>query len=116
MTLVTLFIDNPLLNEPGFTEKSQYCKPYRDILEYMNFKTAIHGMITRKLLPDNFLGFYPIMKSHILEKKHSILQRLEKLANSDINDSIPRVNIYNMETQLDYKKIRDKLNITIENI
>ncbi len=116
MMLVTLFVNNPLLNEPGFTEKSRFCKPYRNIIEYMNYKTAIHGMITRRILPQNFLGFYPIMKAHIEKKREEICKRLDEKAKSEINGTTPVVDVYNMEVLLDYETIRDKMNIALANI
>ena len=116
MTLVTLFTNNPLLNEPGFTEKNRFCKPYRDIIEYMNYKTAIYSMITRKLLTDKFLGFYPIMKSHILKKKEAICTRLDKLSKSDLNGTTAIVDVYNMETKFNYDEVAKNVNIAFASI
>ena len=116
MTLVTLFIDNPLLNEPGFTEKSKQCEPYRSIVEYMNYKTAIHGMITRRCLPEKFLGFYPIITSHVKKNKEKICKRLDDMVTSKINNTTPNVSVYNMRTTLDYQDVREKVNIAISNI
>lgn len=102
MTLVTLFIQNPLINEPGFSTKDYRCEPYNDIITYMNFSTAIYGMITRLFLEHKFLGFYPIMKKHVIKKKNNILKNIKKLAESDKNGQVACVNIYNMNTTLDY--------------
>ena len=109
LTLITLFIDNPLLNEPGFRVDNKQCKPYRDIIEYMNYKTAIHGMITQKFIPPEFIGFYPLIKSHISENKDVIFERLDKLAKSDINDTTCVVGVYDMTTKLDYTGIESQI-------
>jgi ubiquitin-conjugating enzyme E2 Z len=105
LTLLTLFIENPLLNEPGFRVENKQCKPYRDVIEYMNYKTAIHGMITQRCIPPEFVGFHPIIKSHITEHKDAIWERLDKLAKSDINDTICVVAVYDMTAKLDYSDI-----------
>jgi ubiquitin-conjugating enzyme E2 Z len=110
LTLITLFIDNPLLNEPGFRADNLQCKPYRDIIEYMNYRTAIHGMITHKYIPGEFVGFHPIIKSHIAKHKDAICERLDKLANSDINSTVCYVRVYNMTVTLDYEYIKNEIN------
>ena len=113
MTLVTLFVDNPLLNEPGFTESSKYCKPYRNIIEYMNYKTAIHGMITQRLINNNFLGFYPIIKAHASKKKDEICTRLSNLVKSEKNGKEQHVSVYNMNYKLDYESILNEMNVAL---
>ena len=113
MTLVTLFVDNPLLNEPGFTESSKYCKPYRNIIEYMNYKTAIHGMITQRLINNNFLGFYPIIKAHASKKKDEICARLSNLVKSEKNGKEQHVSVYNMNYKLDYESILNEMNVAL---
>jgi ubiquitin-protein ligase len=116
MTLVTLFISNPLLNEPGFKETNAQCKPYRDCIEYMNYKTAIHGMITQRCIPQSFLGFYPIIKKHIEKKRAEICKRLDKNVKSNLNGKSLVVNVYNMKIVLAYEDLRDKMNIALANI
>ena len=73
-------------------------------------------MITRRLLPQDFLGFYPIMKSHIDKKREEICKRLDERVSSEINGTTPVVNVYNMKVLLDYETIRDKMNIALANI
>ena len=116
MMLVTLFIDNPLLNEPGFTKNNRFCKPYRDSIEYMNYNTAIYGMITQRLIPKEFLGFYPIIKTHIEKKREEICKRLNEKVASDINGTTAIVDVYNMKVVLNYVDIRDKMTIVLANI
>ena len=113
MTLVTLFVDNPLLNEPGFTESNKSCKPYRNIIEYMNYKTAIHAMITQRLINNNFLGFYPIIKAHATKKKDEICSRLTNLVKSDKNGKEQYVSVYNMNLKLDYDTVLNEMNVAL---
>ena len=117
MTLVTLFINNPLLNEPGFTEKHQSCKPYRNIVEYMNYKTAIHDMLSRRFLTEPFLGFFPIMKEHVKKKGKAICERLDNLAKSEINGTSASVSVYNMSIgKFDYIKVLDSMNVILASV
>jgi len=117
MTLVTLFINNPLLNEPGFTEKHQSCKPYRNIIGYMNYKTAIHDMLSRRFLTEPFLGFFPIMKEHVKKKGKAICERLDNLAKSEINGTSASVSVYNMSIgKFDYIKVLDSMNVILASV
>ena len=112
MTLVTLLNNNPLINEPGFSEKHLLCKPYRIIIEYKNFKTAIYGMLTQRYLTEKFLGFYPIIKEHIKKRKDVIYKRLDTLAKSKLNGTVVMCRTYNMKTKLNYEELRDKISVT----
>ena len=58
ITLITVFNNNPMINEPGYSENHHYCKPYRDSIEFMNLKTAILDIVSKKLLPSIFYIFY----------------------------------------------------------
>lgn len=119
MTLVTLFVNNPLINEPGFDANHRMCAAYKDAVSYMNYSTAILGMITRLFLVDKFLGFYPIMKLHIEKKGDAIIERIKKLAKSDKNGKVisARTLPYSdMIAKLDYDMLLEKMTIAIANI
>ena len=85
-------------------------------MEYKNFETAIHGMITRRFLPEKFLGFYPIMKAHIERRKDTICGKLDKLAKSKLNGTEISCSTYNMRAKLDYEELQKKMSIALENI
>jgi len=116
MALVTIFTENPLTNEPGYASGHKDCLPYKRSVEFMNYYTAIYNMATRESLPDAFLGFYPIIKRHLLERKSDILKRLDTLANSPINNVTYRVGVYGMTTALEYTVLRDRMKKALSNI
>ena len=45
LTLVTVFNDSPLLNEPGVTKNHPDFNNYNDIITFKNFDTAIYNII-----------------------------------------------------------------------
>ena len=100
LTLITLFNENPLTNEPGFNKDNPSCRPYRKSIEYMNYKTAIMNMINQKSLPSQFIGFFPFIKEIILRRKEQILERLEKLSTSKKKKSSHYVRVYSMTTNI----------------
>jgi len=113
LTLVTLFHNKPLLNEPGFSEKSRDFKPYNKIIEYKNFKSAINGIASQSLLPPLFLPFYPFIKKHFFKEYENIKKRVENhINNKDNTDEIISVNVYNMKEKLDYVSVLENLKIT----
>ena len=70
-------------------------------------------MITHKNIPFGFEGFYPIIKLHISEHKDAICERLNQLAKSDINGTMPVVEVYDMIAELDYNDTENELRIAI---
>ena len=58
LNLVALLHNEPLLNEPGVSKKHRDFKPYNSIIQYKNYETAILGVLTYKILPKEFMGFY----------------------------------------------------------
>merc|ERR1712166_354126 len=49
LTLVTLFHNKPLLNEPGLTEKYKDFKKYNEIIEFENYNTSILKVLNKKI-------------------------------------------------------------------
>ena len=104
LTLITLFHNKPLLNEPGFTEKSSDFIPYNHIIKYANYKSAIFGVVSERLLPSSFLPFFPFVKSHFLKTYKSIRDRLEK--EKDNNKSEPLfVRVYGLKLIPNYTSL-----------
>ena len=52
LTLVTLFHNKPLLNEPGFAETHFDFIPYNKLIKYANYKSAIFGIVSERLLEE----------------------------------------------------------------
>jgi ubiquitin-conjugating enzyme E2 Z len=113
MTLVILFHDKPLLNEPGIRETHEDFLPYNHILRYRNYETSILGMLSHELLPKGFASFFPFVKQRIIREGDNIMQRLSVLATSDLNGKTMAVNIYRMKCTLNYSDVMTKLSLAI---
>jgi len=110
LTLVTLFHNKPLLNEPGLTETYRDYKSYNKIIEFHNYKTAILDIASQINLPTEFFSFYSIIKKHFINHYDEINKRLEKHTKTEIEKL--NVPLYNMkDIVIDYKKIKEQLYI-----
>jgi len=120
LTLVTLFHNKPLLNEPGFTEKHKDFIPYNKLIKYANYKSAIFGIVSERLLPNNFIGFYTFIKKHFIEHYDDILKRIEEEAKANNGRQIEPVivRVYNLQVVPNFTILGEdfkKLYATINN-
>lgn len=103
MTLVTLFHNDPITNEPGFTARHKDSPKYNKIIEYKNYDIAIIGILTKKYLNEKFFGFYSIYKDYFVEHKDEIKKTL--FNKKDIKSEIVSTGIYNMKANIDYSTL-----------
>ena len=103
MTLVTLFHNEPITNEPGFTSSHKDAKGYNKIIEYKNYEVAMIGMLTQQYLPDKFFGFYSLYKDYFVKNKDKIKGNLVKKQTN--KKEIITIDIYKMTTTIDYKNL-----------
>ena len=119
LTLVTILNENPLTNEPGFAVTHKYCKPYNRMIQYMNFKIAILGMLKQNNLDPTFLAYYPLIKKHFMSHKDSILDSIEnakcrhQAGRGSRHDSI---SMYNMKITYDYNELKNDFEEFIETL
>ena len=109
LTLLTLFHNKPLLNEPGFTEKSHDFIPYNQIIKYNNYKCAILNMINQKYLPISFLPFYIFMKKHFIQHYKEIELRIEKEKQEMPTKQEFMVSVYNLKIIVNYPKLLEDI-------
>ena len=115
LTLVTLFHNKPLLNEPGLTETYRDYKSYNKIIKFQTYKTAIFKIVSQTNLPAPFFSFYSIIKKHFLSNFTKINDRLEKLKDTEIETL--NVPLYNMkDVVIDYNKIKGKMYILFSDL
>ena len=110
VTLVTLFHNKPLLNEPGITEKHGAFNNYNKIIEYRNYDTAIRNVMLKKILPDNFKHLWPIIKKHFETNKKNIMNKIDSLIKENSKPKEYHVGIYTMSCTIDYKYIKKQIN------
>ena len=72
LSLVSLLHNEPLLNEPGIKKTHRDFKEYNSIIQYKNYEVAILGVLCGSIIPlYNFVGFSPIIKKYLSEKKEN---------------------------------------------
>ena len=110
LTLVTLFHNKPLLNEPGLTEKYKDFHKYNEIIQYENYNTSIISFLNKKISSELYNLFEEDIKKNYKKNKVNIKNNLiEKMDTKKKNITI---NIYNQMSSninygLLYKKIED---------
>jgi len=109
LTLVSLFHNKPLLNEPGVSESNKNFKIYNKIIEHQNIKTAVLKVIKQNLLPEPFWSFWIFIKKTILDNKNEIIEYLtklqEKYKDKKKEDKILYCSMYNMNCTIDYANL-----------
>ena len=106
LTLITLFNNKPLLNEPGIKDTHRDFNVYNVMIKYKNFETAIYGILTQIRMPPLFLPFFSITKKHFLKKYEKILERIDE---EKEKSGEYYVSIYNMRFNIDYKDLKSKI-------
>jgi len=108
LTFCSLLNNMPFLNEPGQHIGSRDCLSYNKSIEYSNINFAICDLInkSKNSIPEQFKVFYPFMKEHFYKNYDNILEFVE--SKKDLVD-IYLVQIYSMQTSVNYSKLKDKL-------
>lgn len=118
LTLVTLFHNKPLLNEPGCTEKHKDFKKYNEIIEYKNYDIAILNGLRHKE-NNNWYGkqfniFNDIVSNHIINNYSKIIKRLEDSLKKKESTKY-RTSIYSMEIDVNYEVLLSKFKSISQN-
>lgn len=109
LTLCTLLCKNPLLNEPGITEKHIEFNSYNKIIEFKNIDIAILKMVEQNptYYPRQFNIFYPYVKENYLKNKEKILAYVGERVNQKPESIVTC--LYHMSTTINYKLLYDNL-------
>jgi len=110
ITLVSLFHNKPLLNEPGITEKHHAFNSYNKIIQYRNLDTAILNVLIKKLLPNNFKSFWSLIKRHFERNKTNILKKIDLLIIEEPKVKEYKAGIYGMVCTIDYTYLKKQIN------
>jgi len=114
LNLLTLLHNEPLLNEPGIKKDHRDFKSYNSILQYKNYEISILGVLTQKILPPAFAGFFPIIKKHFKERTQIILDELKLLEKSKKNNKVFKTGLYNMAVLTNYTDLIVKIKIAFK--
>ena len=109
LTLVTVFNDSPLLNEPGVTKTHPDFNNYNDIITFKNFDTAIYNTIHN--INENSINklFHEEISENYQKNYDTIKNKINVLKKNKKNMLII-TNIYNMKINIDYNEIYKKFN------
>ena len=86
LTLISVMDNEPILNEPGITRTSKDFKNYHSLIEYRNLSFSIYQLVSsienlQRVVPamgqEFSEHFYAIMKTHYIQNKDAIMQRLQ---------------------------------------
>lgn len=116
LTLLSLFHNKPLLNEPGITESNSNFKKYNKIIQHQNIKTAFLKVIKKELIPPNFYSFWKNIIKNILDNESNIIDYLNKLKRENKEREEIYCSIYNMNINTHYSKLLDEFLIELKNI
>ncbi len=116
LTLTTILINNPLLNEPGVSELHKDFNAYNKIITFKNIDISIFKVLKNEIIPkDIYEMFKDICIKNFLNNYSKII---DVISENKKNNGLIRTNIYNMNVKIDYnnienniKKLKQNLNI-----
>ena len=107
LTLVTVFNDTPLLNEPGVNKTHPDFNNYNDIIRFKNYDIAIHNIIHNTNENNiNKLFYEEIIENY--NKNYDTIKNKINILKKKIKINIIHTNIYNMKVNIDYNEIYKK--------
>jgi ubiquitin-conjugating enzyme E2 Z len=112
LTIQSLFINNPLHQEPGFENNLSYKNTnYNKIIRHQNIKIGIIQMIEN--IPIGFEMFLPILKEYLVLHYD---QTLEKTQVGKDEDNLLLSSIWSFTLKTNYKSLQKKLTQLYHNI
>ena len=114
LTLCTLLCKNPLLNEPGILESDHAVPKYNKIIEYSNINIAVCDIVNKKasVYRPFFDLFYPFVIENFKKNHDKLVAFVDSKIGTTDEKSITMLSLYNMNVNIDYKNLREKLEIT----
>jgi ubiquitin-protein ligase len=105
LTIQSLFIQNPLHQEPGFENNFSYKNTnYNKIIRHQNIKIGIIQMIEN--IPLGFEEFYPILKEYLCIHYDHILEKTQVYKD---DDNLLLSSIWNFTLKPNYISLQKKL-------
>lgn len=111
LTLVTLLVKEPFLNEPGIRNNHPQYNDYHNIIEFKNIQHSILYYLKSENLHNDYKIFYPIIIEEYHKNKDNIIKKINyMIKNHPKKHNV--VNIYNMTSIINYNNLK----INIDNI
>ena len=112
LAICSILNNQPLLNEPGLTEKHKDYENYNTIITYKNFDIAILQILTSVTTKEIFSVFNDIIQQHFIENYEKNVKRLNELLLAHPKREYVQTGMYNMNIRIDYLKLLEKFKTT----
>lgn len=114
LTLLTIFNNKPLLNEPGIAESNVDFKKYNEIIEYKNIDIAIYKVLNTEVFNNYSNHFDKNILIKMFKNNYNII--IKKV--SDNKQSVKNISteIYNMCVKIDYNTLHKDLKELYNNL
>ena len=119
LTLITLFHNKPLLNEPGLTEACSSFKPYNKIIRYSSIKVAFFDVLNEKICKKMFNKFKKYIVDYVKKNQNNIIKDIDTIDHFLTYDvKVIRTSVYSIKLNCvpkgtfkkDFQKIIKSLN------
>ena len=107
LSLLLLFNNEPLLNEPGITKKHEDFENYNKLIKYYNYVTAFYEIGTNQLNIQCRKLFEDIITIHYNKNKSKVIEDISTL--NRYKEPI-FIKIYSITALIDYDDLSQKLN------
>jgi len=119
MNILTLFNEDPFLNEPGITVNHPEMEMYNQIIEYQNFNTTIFDMLFDDEFRNKLKMIEPYFREIMLENYHLNRDNIFKNIDKNIHNAYEKaqkVNMffYKMDEFIDYQSLNNKFQIKLK--
>lgn len=104
LNLCSLLNKNPLINEPGITEGHDDIESYNKIIKYKTGDIAIHRILSKDNLPEEFEIFIDEIKENFINNYNDI-----KLSFENKENEIVSTGVYNLSIKTHYNKLKTYL-------
>jgi len=112
LMLITLFNEEPLLNEPGITSDHPNFEAYHKLIEYKNIEISVLKYLQKPNLPYPFHVFYPILVSSFLKNAPHILQKFQNRPTQFLHMTL----FNNQYAVLNYKNLMEVVQMNQEEL
>jgi len=114
LTICTILIKNPLLNEPGIKRDHHDFEKYNTIIQYKNIDIAILQILQKKIgvFLDQFKVFDTEIKDNFKKNAIKIRDYLEEKKSTESESRLLTTGLYNMNVKIDWNELYEKFMIS----
>jgi ubiquitin-conjugating enzyme E2 Z len=103
VNILTLFNEDPFLNEPGIKSNHPEMELYNEIIEYQNFNTAIYDILFNKEFRSKLHSIEPFFRDIMMNNFYSNYETImKKIAKNKSKNHTIYMSFYRMEETIDY--------------